>query len=182
MPDRPAPAITLVQGDITAVEVDAVVNAANSSLLGGGGVDGAIHRKGGPEILEACRKLRASRYGSGLATGQAVATTAGQLPARWVIHTVGPVYSPDDNRSELLAACHTNALRVADELGATSVAFPAISTWIYGWPLEDAARIALSAVRAAETDVAEIRFVLFGTEAFAAFAESGVHFGVTRSS
>ena len=110
----PTPHITLVEGDITTVHADAIVNAANSSLLGGGGVDGAIHRKGGPEILAACRKLRASHYGKGLATGQAVATTAGNLPARWVIHTVGPVYSKDEDRSALLADCHRNALRVAD--------------------------------------------------------------------
>src|SRR5260370_35906613 len=109
--------IMLVQGDITEASVDAVVNAANSSLLGGGGVDGAIHRRGGRAILDDCRKLRASRYGGGLPTGQAVATTAGRLPATWVIHTVGPVWSPDEDRSELLASCYREALRVADELG-----------------------------------------------------------------
>src|SRR5260221_12142040 len=115
-----SPAITLVEGDITTVPADAIVNAANSSLLGGGGVDGAIHRKGGPEILAACRALRASHYGRGLATGQAVATPAGRLPARWVIHTVGPVYSREDDRAALLTACHVNSLRVADELGAAA--------------------------------------------------------------
>ena len=163
----PIPRITLQEGDITKVAVDAIVNAANSSLLGGGGVDGAIHRIGGPRILEECRALRASHYGKGLATGEAVATTAGQLPARWVIHTVGPVYSTTEDRSELLAACHRNALRVADELGACSVAFPAISTGIFGWPLPDAARIAIAAVRATEcTVVREVRFVLFGPAAY----------------
>src|SRR5919198_4577108 len=123
--------ITLVTGDITAQEVDAVVNAANSSLLGGGGVDGAIHRRGGPDILAECRALRASRYADGLPTGQAVATTAGNLPARWVIHTVGPTYSHSEDRSGLLASCFRESLRVADELGAKTVAFPAISTGVY---------------------------------------------------
>ncbi|TDC98995.1 O-acetyl-ADP-ribose deacetylase [Nonomuraea deserti] len=162
--------ITLVLGDITEQEVDAVVNAANSSLMGGGGVDGAIHRRGGPEILEECRRLRASRYGKGLPTGQAVATTAGRLPARWVIHTVGPVHSRSQDRSELLASCYRESLRVADSLGARSVAFPAISTGIYGWPMDDAARIALEAVRQAETSVPDVRFVLFDDRAHATFA------------
>ncbi|MFI6478881.1 O-acetyl-ADP-ribose deacetylase [Nonomuraea sp. NPDC050663] len=164
--------LTLVLGDITEQDSDAIVNAANSSLMGGGGVDGAIHRKGGPAILEECRALRASRYGSGLPTGQAVATTAGALPARWVIHTVGPVYSAAEDRSALLASCHTEALRVADSLGAASVAFPAISTGIFGWPVDDAARIAVHAVRSASTQVAELRFVLFSPEAYAAFARA----------
>ena len=166
------PQIALLQGDITTVAVDAIVNAANSSLLGGGGVDGAIHRKGGPEILADCRALRASHYGGGLQAGQAVATTAGRLPARWVIHTVGPVYSHSEDRSPTLTACHVNSLQVADELGAATVAFPAISTGIYRWPLADAARIALSAVRSAETNVAEVTFVLYSAEAYEAFAEA----------
>ncbi|MFF4198575.1 O-acetyl-ADP-ribose deacetylase [Nonomuraea sp. NPDC001831] len=161
--------VTLVQGDITEQRADAIVNAANSSLLGGGGVDGAIHRRGGPEILEECRRLRAGHYGKGLPTGQAVATTAGLLPARWVIHTVGPVYSRSQDRSELLASCHQESLRVADELGARTVAFPAISTGVYGWPLDDAARIAVAAVRAAVTSVEEVRFVLFDTAAYEVF-------------
>jgi O-acetyl-ADP-ribose deacetylase len=163
------PHLTLARGDITKQTTDAIVNAANSSLLGGGGVDGAIHRAGGPEILEACRALRASHYGRGLPTGQAVATTAGRLPTRWVIHTVGPVYSTTDDRSELLAACHTSSLAVADTLGAKTVAFPAISTGIFGWPLDDAARIAIAAARTATTDVEEIRFVLFSEAAYQAF-------------
>ncbi|MFD9375202.1 O-acetyl-ADP-ribose deacetylase [Streptomyces sp. NPDC059999] len=162
--------ITLVRGDITTEEVDAVVNAANSSLLGGGGVDGAIHRRGGPEILAACEDLRRSHYGKGLPTGRAVATTAGRLPARHVIHTVGPVWSPGDDRSELLASCYRESLRVADELGARTVAFPAISTGIYGWPMDDGARIAIETVRASDTSVEEVRFVLFGTEAYEVFA------------
>ncbi|MET9440527.1 O-acetyl-ADP-ribose deacetylase [Streptomyces sp. NPDC006610] len=163
-------AITLVQGDITRQRVDAIVNAANSSLLGGGGVDGAIHRRGGPAILEECRRLRASRYGKGLPTGRAVATTAGELDARWVIHTVGPVYSREEDRSALLASCYRESLRVADELGARTVAFPAVSAGIYGWPMDDAARIAVETVRAAGTAVEEVRFVLFDERAYAAFA------------
>ncbi|MEW2708415.1 O-acetyl-ADP-ribose deacetylase [Streptomyces koyangensis] len=162
--------LTLVKGSITEQAVDAVVNTANSSLLGGGGVDGAIHRQGGPEILAACRDLRASHYGKGLPTGEAVATTAGRLPARWVIHTVGPVWSTSEDRSELLAACHRNALRVAGELGARTVAFPAISTGVYGWPLEDAARIATETVRTTPTSVEEVRFVLFDDRAYEVFA------------
>ncbi|MFF4037273.1 O-acetyl-ADP-ribose deacetylase [Streptomyces sp. NPDC001816] len=161
--------ITLAQGDITAQSADAIVNAANSSLLGGGGVDGAIHRRGGPAILEECRKLRASHYGKGLPTGQAVATTAGNLDARWVIHTVGPVWSASEDRSDLLASCYRESLRVADELGARTVAFPAISTGVYRWPMEDAARIALDTVRAARTAVEEVRFVLFDERAFEVF-------------
>ncbi|WP_327163233.1 O-acetyl-ADP-ribose deacetylase [Streptomyces zaomyceticus] len=161
--------IVLVQGDITAEAADAIVNAANSSLLGGGGVDGAIHRKGGPEILAGCQELRRSHYGKGLPTGQAVATTAGRLPARHVIHTVGPVWSGETDRSELLASCYRESLRVADELGDRTVAFPAISTGIYGWPMGDGARIAVETVRAMPTEVAEVRFVLFDASAYAAF-------------
>ncbi|MFC0845290.1 O-acetyl-ADP-ribose deacetylase [Streptomyces noboritoensis] len=167
------PAIVLVQGDITDQSVDAIVNAANSSLLGGGGVDGAIHRRGGPEILADCRRLRASHYGKGLPTGHAVATTAGRLPARWVIHTVGPVWRPDEDRSPLLASCYRESLRVAGELGARTVAFPAISTGICGWPLDDGARVAVRAVReAAAGSVEEIRFVLFDEVAYRAFEEA----------
>ncbi|MEU0246160.1 O-acetyl-ADP-ribose deacetylase [Streptomyces sp. NPDC006235] len=162
--------IELVQGDITRESVDAIVNAANSSLLGGGGVDGAIHRRGGPAILEECRKLRASHYGKGLPTGQAVATTAGNLDARWVIHTVGPVHSATEDRSALLASCYRESLRVADELGARTVAFPAISTGVYGWPMDDGARIAVETVRAADTAVEEVRFVLFDEQAYEVFA------------
>ncbi|MGW6726599.1 O-acetyl-ADP-ribose deacetylase [Nocardia sp. NPDC055029] len=161
--------IEAVRGDITEQQVDAVVNAANSSLLGGGGVDGAIHRRGGPEILSACRDLRASRYGKGLATGRAVATTAGRLPARWVIHTVGPVWSATEDRSDLLASCYRESLRVADELGARTVAFPAISTGIFGWPMDDGARIAVDTVRSAETAVEQVRFVLFDDRALTVF-------------
>ncbi|MEU6818398.1 O-acetyl-ADP-ribose deacetylase [Streptomyces sp. NPDC046860] len=153
--------ITLVQGDITEQRVDAIVNAANSSLLGGGGVDGAIHRRGGPAILAACRDLRASRYGGGLPTGEAVATTAGDLPAEWVIHTVGPVWQSPGSDPAPLASCYRESLRVADELGARTAAFPAISTGVYRWPAQEAARVALDTVRSTPTGVEEVRFVLF---------------------
>jgi O-acetyl-ADP-ribose deacetylase (regulator of RNase III) len=161
--------IVLVQGDITAQEVDAVVNAANPSLMGGGGVDGAIHRRGGPAIKDECLELRAERYPDGLPAGQSVATTAGDLPARWVIHTVGPVFSQSEDRSHLLAACHRRALEVADHLGAKSVAFPAISTGVYGYPAELAAPVALQAVRSSTTSVEEVRFVLFDDETYRIF-------------
>jgi O-acetyl-ADP-ribose deacetylase len=173
----PVPGITLVQGDITEQDVDAVVNAANSSLMGGGGVDGAIHRRGGPAILEECKRIRAERYPDGLPTGRAVATTAGDLPARWVIHTVGPVYAKSEDRSGLLASCHTESLKVADELGARTVAFPAISTGVYGYPVEEAAPVSIRAVREADTRVEEVRFVLFDRATYEAFdralAQSG---------
>jgi O-acetyl-ADP-ribose deacetylase len=166
--------ITLVQGDITGQQADAIVNAANSSLLGGGGVDGAIHRNGGPEILAACRGLRARAYPDGLPAGQAVATTAGRLPATWVIHTVGPVYSPHEDRedrSALLASCYAESLRVAAELGARTIAFPAVSAGIYGWPADDAARIAVTTVHAAREHptLTEARFVLFTPDLYQQF-------------
>ena len=164
--------ITLKIGDITAEQADAIVNAANSSLLGGGGVDGAIHRRGGSAILAECRELRESRYPEGLPAGQAVATTAGGLAARWVIHTVGPVYSAQDDRSALLVSCYERSLAVADELGATTVAFPAVSAGIYGWPHADAARIALTTVSLAPTRVAEARFVLFTPDMHDTFARA----------
>src|SRR6478752_132201 len=158
--------ITFVKGDITEAEVDAIVNAANSKLLGGGGVDGAIHRKGGPDILAECRSLRELTYPDGLPAGQAVATTAGRLPARWVIHTVGPTWAKTIDKSDVLASCYRESLRVADELGASTVAFPAISTGVYRWPLDDAARIAIGTVRSTTTQVAEVRFVLYSDEAY----------------
>ena len=161
--------IEIVRGDITRQTVDAIVNAANKSLLGGGGVDGAIHRAGGPRILAECKAVRADRYPDGLPTGQAVATTGGELPAKWVIHTVGPVYAKSEDRSHLLASCHAESLRVADELGANSVAFPAISTGIYGYPLREAAPVALRAVRTAPTKVERVLFVLFDEAALRAF-------------
>lgn len=163
---------TLVLGDITEHSADAIVNAANSALLGGGGVDGAIHRRGGPAILAECRAIRAARYPDGLPAGQAVVTTAGKLPARWVIHTVGPVFSSRNDRSAVLASCYTESLRAADEVGARSVAFPAISAGAYGWPARDAARIAVTAAGAAACRVAEVRFVLFTEEMHATFAQA----------
>ena len=158
--------IELVQGDITEQAVDAIVNAANSSLLGGGGVDGAIHRKGGPVILEECRELRATRYPDGLHAGEAVGTTAGSLPATWVIHTVGPVYDPERDQAATLRSCYTRSLEIADELGAAIVAFPLVSAGAYGWPLENAVAQALAALRGAETRVEEARLVLFGSDTY----------------
>ncbi|MGH2806253.1 MAG: O-acetyl-ADP-ribose deacetylase [Actinomycetota bacterium] len=163
--------IELAQGDITQQDVDAIVNAANSSLLGGGGVDGAIHSRGGPRILDECRELRATRFPDGLPTGDAVATTAGNLSARWVIHTVGPVYGSVDDAAALLANCHVRCLEVADELGARTVAFPAVSTGVYGYPLDEAAVVALETVRDARRKQVElVRFVLFDQSAYDAFA------------
>ncbi|MEV5280372.1 O-acetyl-ADP-ribose deacetylase [Streptomyces sp. NPDC052811] len=165
--------IVLVRGDITGQSVDVIVNAANSSLLGGGGVDGAIHRRGGPAILDDCRRLRASRYGKGLPTGRAVATTAGLLDARHVIHTVGPVWSNDEDRTGLLASCYRESLTLARELGATTIAFPAISTGIFGWPIDSGARIALHAAREhGGPPLTEIRFVLFDETAYQAFSRA----------
>jgi O-acetyl-ADP-ribose deacetylase (regulator of RNase III) len=165
--------IEAVLGDITCERVDAIVNAANSSLLGGGGVDGAIHRAGGPDILAECRRLRATSLPEGLPAGDAVATTAGCLDARWVIHTVGPVYSRSEDRSATLASCYRRSLAVARELGAASIAFPAVSAGVYGWPMDDAARIAVQAVRddvaAHDDSPALVRFVLFGEPALREF-------------
>jgi O-acetyl-ADP-ribose deacetylase (regulator of RNase III) len=155
--------IEVVRGDITAQAVDAIVNAANSSLLGGGGVDGAIHRAGGPAILEESRLL------GGCDVGDAKATTAGDLAARWVIHTVGPVWHGGGHgEPEQLASCHRRALEVAGELGARSIAFPAVSCGIFGYPPELAAPVAIGAVRDHELDL--VRFVLFGDETYDAFA------------
>ncbi len=166
--------ITLAQGDITTQRVDALVNAANSTLLGGGGVDGAIHRAGGPAILAECQRLRAERLPQGLPVGQAVATTAGALPARWVIHTVGPVYNEDVDREADLVSCYQRSLRLGVELGARTLAFPAISAGVYRWPAADAARIAVRAVGSLAADLAdevdEARFVLFSERMHATFA------------
>jgi O-acetyl-ADP-ribose deacetylase len=163
------PEILLLQGDITTEEVDAIVNAANSTLMGGGGVDGAIHEAGGPSILAECEQIRRTTFPDGLPTGRAVATGAGDLPARWVIHTVGPIYAASGDPAGELASCHTESLRVADELGARTVAFPAISTGAFGYPVEEAAGVAVTAVRGADTAVRQIRFVLFGRSALEAF-------------
>ena len=162
--------LTAVRGDITRADVDVVVNAANPGLLGGGGVDGAIHRAGGPEILAECRKAKQALPHGLLPRGSAVATTAGRLPARWVVHTAGPIWSPSQDRSAVLRSCYTESLRVADGLGARSVAFPAISAGVYGWPMDDAAVQAVAGVRAIEPQhVAEVRFVLFSDDALTAF-------------
>ena len=163
------PEIVLLEGDLTTQSVDAIVNAANRSLMGGGGVDGAIHRAGGPSILAGCEEIRRTTFPDGLPTGRAVATGGGDLPARWVIHTVGPVYAASPDPAGELAACHTESLRIADELGARTIAFPAISIGAFGYPVEEAAGVAIGAVRGAETQVQEVRFVLFGREAFEAF-------------
>jgi O-acetyl-ADP-ribose deacetylase len=168
--------VRLTQGDITAFPVDAVVNAANSGLLGGGGVDAAIHRVGGPAILAECRGLRAGRLPDGLPTGQAVATTAGNLPARWVIHTVGPVYRGSPAEAELLASAHRTSIAVARELGARSLAFPAISTGAYGYPVELAAPIALA--EASTADDLEITFVLLSVATLAAFRAAAATMGL----
>jgi O-acetyl-ADP-ribose deacetylase (regulator of RNase III) len=161
--------IRLHLGDLSRFEADAIVNAANSSLLGGGGVDGAIHRAGGPSILRECRALRETTLPDGLPAGQAVATGAGDLPARWVIHTVGPVYSLSEDRSATLSSCYLSTLAVADEVGARTIAFPAVSAGVYGWPMADAARIAVSMVRDADTAVEVATFVLFNEQAYRAF-------------
>jgi O-acetyl-ADP-ribose deacetylase len=151
--------IEAAQGDITREAVDAIVNAANGSLLGGGGVDGAIHRAAGPELVAACRPL------GGCATGDAKATPAFRLPATWVIHTVGPVWSGGHRgEPEQLASCYLRSLAVADELGARSVAFPAISTGIYGYPREQAARVAVETLRSTSTSVELVRLVAFDAE------------------
>lgn len=149
--------ITAVQGDITAQEVDAIVNAANRAMRGGAGVDGAIHRAGGPAVLEDCRR----RFPRGLATGDAGWTTAGLLPARWVVHVVGPNRTRGETDRALLTSCYARALEVADELGARSIAFPLISAGAYGWPKDDAIACALEVLRSASTSVAEARIVAF---------------------
>ena len=175
-PDR----IIVKVGDITREAVDAIVNAANSSLMGGGGVDGAIHRAGGPEILAACRKIRASEYPQGLPTGEAVITTAGRLPARYVIHTVGPVYGQHGGEeARLLGACYENSIALAAKHGLETIAFPAISTGIYGYPKDEAARVSLAAIELAlmaHAGIREVRLVFF-SEADAKKLVSGTSFG-----
>jgi O-acetyl-ADP-ribose deacetylase (regulator of RNase III) len=162
--------LTLVLGDIVDQAVDAVVNAANSGLMGGGGVDGAILRAGGDAQLAARRALR-DRIRS-LPTGEAAASDAGDMTCRWVIHVVGPVFSDQEDRSALLESCYRNALRVADEIGAQSVAFPAVSAGVYGWPMGSAADIAVATVRATPTRVEDIRFVLVSQPAYDEFARA----------
>ena len=166
--------IEAVQGDITEQHVDAIVNAANSSLLGGSGVDGAIHRAAGPELLAECRQVRATRLPDGLPVGQAVATGAYRLPARWVIHTVGPNRHAGQTDPELLASCFRSSLQVASSLGAATVAMPAVSAGVYGWAGPDVARIAVAAARSVDDEglapgVELARFVLFGPDLLALF-------------
>ena len=151
-----------VHGDITVQQVDAIVNAANSAMRGGGGVDGAIHRAGGPAVIEDC----IARFPDGLATGDAGWTTAGDLPSRWVIHTVGPNHASGQRDRSLLVSCYRRSLEVADELGAGSVAFPLISAGIYGWPKDDAIAAAVETISAADTDVVEARIVAFDAAAY----------------
>ena len=170
--------VEAVRGDITRERVDAIVNAANSSLLGGGGVDGAIHAAAGPELLAECRELRATTLPDGLPTGEAVATGAGRLAARWVVHTVGPDARRGQRDPALLASCFTRSLEVATRLGARSIAFPAVSAGIFGWSTDEVAAVAVGAVRdwavGASADdgsphLALVRFVLFSPDALAAF-------------
>jgi O-acetyl-ADP-ribose deacetylase len=153
--------ISLVRGDITAQDVDAVVNAANTRMRGGGGVDGAIHGAGGPAVLEDCRR----RFPDGLAVGAAGWTTAGAMPATWVIHVVGPNHRAGQTDRSLLISCYARALAVADELGARTVAFPLISAGVYGWPLDDAAAAAVDTLRSTPTDVLEARLVAYDASA-----------------
>ena len=156
--------ITVVQGDITTQHVDAVVNAANERMRGGGGVDGAIHAAGGPAVLADC----VARFPHGLPTGQAGWTTAGDLPARWVIHVVGPNFNAGNTDRGLLTSCYSGALAVADELGARTIAFPLISAGVYGWPFEDAVAAAVDTLASTPTEVEEARMVAFGERAFSA--------------
>ena len=149
--------LEVVQGDITEQQVDAVVNAANRAMRGGGGVDGAIHRAGGPRVLEDCRR----RFPHGLGTGEAGWTTAGDLAATWVIHVVGPDFTAGERDRSLLVSCYANALLVADELGARTVAFPLVSAGIYGWPKDDAIAAAVDTLRSTATQVEEARIVAF---------------------
>jgi O-acetyl-ADP-ribose deacetylase len=159
--------VSIVVGDITEQQVDAIVNAANSSLLGGGGVDGAIHRVGGKAILEECKEIRQTRFPRGLPTGEAVVTTAGELPTNYVIHTVGPIWEREDNReSELLADCYRNSLSLAVQLGLESIAFPAISTGAFGYPMDKAAKISAEVIKdflAEDITLKEVRLVFLST-------------------
>jgi O-acetyl-ADP-ribose deacetylase (regulator of RNase III) len=169
--------LRLVLDDITDQDCDAIVNAANSSLLGGGGVDGAIHRRGGPKILEECKKLRATAYPNGLPTGQAVVTTGGNLKAAHVIHAVGPVWRGGrEGESELLSRAYSNSLDVADSLGIRCIAFPSISTGAYGYPIEKACRVALNAVVdflfKGDRQLKEVRFVLFSPGDYRVYEEA----------
>ena len=173
--------IEVVEGDITQQDVDAVVNAANSSLMGGGGVDGAIHRAAGSSLARECRELRRTSLPDGLPVGQAVVTGAGRMPARWVIHTVGPNRHAGQTDPDLLASCFRTSLVAAAGVGARSVAFPAVSAGIYGWDAAEVARVAVAAVRWVEAagqhvgpsgEVELVRFVLFGPDTYEAFVSA----------
>ena len=168
--------IRLVQGDIINMETDAIVNAANSSLMGGGGVDGAIHRRGGPTILEECKRIRATEWPQGLPTGKAVITSGGNLKAKHVIHTVGPIWRGGSRgEPELLAQAYQNSLRLAVEKGLKTVAFPSISTGAYGYPIEQASRVALGAVKTfleKEDRLDEVVFVLFSERALETYVDA----------
>lgn len=168
-------AVVAMSGDITRQSVDAIVNAANGSLLGGGGVDGAIHRAGGPAILSACQELRRTAWPSGLPTGEAVITPGGELPARFVIHTVGPIYgSHSGAEAALLASCYRRSLFLAHEHGVRSIAFPAISTGVYGYPRPEAARVVSTAIASALAElprIREVRLVFFSNQDLAVFLE-----------
>ena len=157
--------VVVVVGDITRENVIAIVNAANSSLLGGGGVDGAIHRVGGPQILKECQEIRKTRYQDGLPTGEAVLTSGGNLPARYVIHTVGPIYGRDPEReAELLGACYRNSLNLAHQHSVSSIAFPSISTGVYGYPKHEAAEISSRTIKeflSANDSIQQVRLVFF---------------------
>ncbi|MEK6279893.1 MAG: O-acetyl-ADP-ribose deacetylase [Acidobacteriota bacterium] len=165
--------VVVVVADITRQTLDAIVNAANAALMGGGGVDGAIHHAGGRTILEACREIRRTQYPQGLPTGDAVITTAGDMPARYVIHTVGPIFGQHRGKeAELLAACYTNSLKLAASHGLTSIAFPAISTGAFGYPLPQAAKVSSEAIEGylnEDGQIKEVRLVFFGSQDAAVF-------------
>lgn len=168
--------LCLVQGDITEMDTDAIVNAANPSLMGGGGVDGAIHRKGGPKILEECKRIRATEWPNGLPTGKAVITTGGNLKAKYVIHTVGPIWrGGKSGESELLAEAYRNSLALAVSKGLKTIAFPAISTGAYGYPIEEACKIALKTVKEfleREDKLEKVVLVLYSRHDFEVYKEA----------
>ncbi|MSS45086.1 O-acetyl-ADP-ribose deacetylase [Cutibacterium sp. WCA-380-WT-3A] len=161
--------ITVLRADITTLDVEAIVNAANRQLAGGGGVDGAIHHAAGPELSAACQRLRETTLPDGLPTGQSVATTAGRMPAKWVIHTVGPVWAKTIDKSDQLASCYRTSLQVADDIGARTIAFPTISAGVYGYPIDEATRIAVKTCQQTTTKVETIYLVAFNAEAEAGY-------------
>jgi O-acetyl-ADP-ribose deacetylase (regulator of RNase III) len=175
--------VVVVVGDITRLDVDAIVNAANATLLGGGGVDGAIHDAGGPAILAACKEIRRTQYPQGLPTGEAVITTGGNLPARHVIHTVGPIYGRHDGQeAQLLKACYQNSLALASQHGLTSIAFPAISTGAFGYPQPEAAQVASEIIKSyvlTDDQIREVRLVFFQLRSAEIFLKHQ-RFGATK--